>query len=220
LHDFLQRIQVGIEQVQLLIRIGAFSFTGKNKRALLWEALFAQRHEPKAIHQYLLFERKPVQFTLPDLQVSDLENAFDEMELFGFSLCDPFLLGKDIQAFPQTRVADLPQLIGKPIQICGYLITIKNTRTIKGEYMQFGTFIDRDGHWIDSVHFPQIAKQFPFRGKGLYLIQGMVKDDFGALIIETTLLQKIPMLDDPRYVDEHIAPQAHKHVAPLQNLLK
>ena len=86
--------------------------------------------------------------------------------------------------------------------------------------MQFGTFIDRDGHWIDSVHFPQIAKQFPFRGKGLYLIQGMVKDDFGALIIETTLLQKIPMLDDPRYVDEHIAPQAHKHVAPLQNLLK
>jgi hypothetical protein len=48
----------------------------------------------------------------------------------------------------------------------------------------------------------------------------MVKDDFGALIIETTLLQKIPMLDDPRYVDEHIAPQAHKHVAPLQNLLK
>jgi DNA polymerase-3 subunit alpha len=220
LHDFLQRIQVGIEQVQLLIRIGAFSFTGKNKRALLWEALFAKRHEPKAIHQYLLFERKPVQFTLPDLQVSDLENAFDEMELFGFSLCDPFLLGKDIQAFPQTRVADLPQLIGKTIQICGYLITIKNTRTIKGEYMQFCTFIDRDGHWIDSVHFPQIAKQFPFRGKGLYLIQGMVKDDFGALIIETTLLQKIPMLDDPRYVDEHIAPQAHKHVAPLQNLLK
>lgn len=38
LENFIQRIPVGLEQVSVLIRIGAFRFTGKTKRTLLWEA--------------------------------------------------------------------------------------------------------------------------------------------------------------------------------------
>ena len=38
LADFIARVPAGIEQVSLLIRIGAFRFTGIAKQTLLWEA--------------------------------------------------------------------------------------------------------------------------------------------------------------------------------------
>jgi len=43
LEDFIQRINPGMEQLILLIRIGAFRFTGKSKSQLLWEAHLLQK---------------------------------------------------------------------------------------------------------------------------------------------------------------------------------
>ena len=40
--------------------------------------------------------------------------------------------------------------------------------------MYFGTFLDRDGDFIDTVHFPPVAAKYPFRGKGIYKITGKV----------------------------------------------
>ena len=34
--------------------------------------------------------------------------------------------------------------------------------------MQFGTWLDRDGYFIDSTHFPPVAAKYPFRGRGVY----------------------------------------------------
>jgi DNA polymerase-3 subunit alpha len=50
--------------------------------------------------------------------------------------------------------------------------------------MYFGTFIDREGNAIDTVHFPPVASRFPFRGKGVYLLQGTITEDFGVLQLE------------------------------------
>lgn len=203
LHDFINRLpDIGPEQIQLLIRAGAFSFTGKDKRQLLWEALFACRHEQPDPHQFRLFERKLPVFELPQLPMDALEQAFDDMELFGFPLCDPFTLVKPNPICPHTIVAQLSEHVNQKFRIAAYLVTIKNTRTQKGEYMQFGTFVDRKGHWLDTVHFPPVARQFPFRGKGIYILQGIVKDDFGALMLEVQWMEKVPYLDDPRYADE------------------
>ena len=38
LDDFIDRVPISIEQIAILIKINAFSFTGINKRELLWEA--------------------------------------------------------------------------------------------------------------------------------------------------------------------------------------
>ena len=38
LYDFIKRTDISLEQLRLLIRAGAFNFTGKNKRELLWDA--------------------------------------------------------------------------------------------------------------------------------------------------------------------------------------
>lgn len=40
LDDFIDRVQISIEQLTILIRIGAFRFTGISKATLLWHAIF------------------------------------------------------------------------------------------------------------------------------------------------------------------------------------
>src|SRR5690349_20025082 len=37
LADFIKRVSIAAEQLRILIRIGAFRFTGKTKKELLWE---------------------------------------------------------------------------------------------------------------------------------------------------------------------------------------
>jgi DNA polymerase-3 subunit alpha len=68
--------------------------------------------------------------------------------------------------------------------------------------MNFGTFIDAEGHWIDTVHFPEVAQRYPFRGKGVYKIIGKVVEEFGFLSLEVSELEKVPFMDDPRYAED------------------
>jgi hypothetical protein len=65
--------------------------------------------------------------------------------------------------------------------------------------MYFGTFLDRDGHFIDTVHFPPSARQFPFRGNGIYTITGKVLEDFDCVNIEVSSIERQAIIEDPRY---------------------
>ena len=58
--------------------------------------------------------------------------------------------------------------------------------------MSFGVFIDLQGHWIDTVQFPDIAIKYPFKGGGVYLIYGKVVEEFGFLSIEASELYRLP----------------------------
>ena len=49
----------------------------------------------------------------------------------------------------------------------GYYIHAKHTKTSGGESMFFGTFLDEEGDWLDTVHFPDVAKKYRFRGGGV-----------------------------------------------------
>src|SRR5660397_262318 len=58
----------------------------------------------------------------------------------------------------------------------GYLVHRKPTRTNNGQVMYFGTWLDMDGQWIDTVHFPNSNNKNPFTGPGCYFIRGKVVD--------------------------------------------
>lgn len=193
LYDFAKRLPVSIEQLRILIRAGAFNFTGKNKKELLWDAHSCYRPLKNLIREKELFDVKPKQYTLPELTNAWQDNAFDEIELLGFSLCSPFLLLRD--KIPTTLTAkELQGFIGKIVEITGYLITTKRTSTFKGEKMYFGTFIDTEGDWLDTVHFPKSAAQFPFQGRGCYLLKGMVKEEFDFVFIDIFQMHRLPMI--------------------------
>lgn len=201
LDNFLRRTPgIGLEQVRLLIRVGAFRFTTKSKQKLLWEAMLyfseVQTRPPHLRGQTVaedLFDTEPKNYPLPTLQRNELEDAFDEIELLGFPLCDPFRLLQTTD-YGDTTAGELSSRVNRHVRIVGYVVTTKDTATLKGEPMHFGTFYDAKGEAFDSVHFPDITRKYPFRGRGFYALRGKVVDDFGVSIIEVTHMEKLPMV--------------------------
>jgi DNA polymerase-3 subunit alpha len=205
LADFIKRTGAGLEQLVLLIRAGGFRFTGCTPQALLWEAHFLLGSGPSKPQQAMLFNFNSSEtFRLPPLEHGELERAFDQIELLGFPLSSPFdLLTPEAQRIAQSATAarDLPQYIGRIVSGVGYLVTVKETRTIKGERMCFGCFIDRNGDWLDSVHFPPALRQQDFRGRGIYRLTGLVREEWACFHIEVNRLEKLAYIPDPRYAE-------------------
>ncbi|MFA0963577.1 DNA polymerase III subunit alpha [Roseivirga sp. BDSF3-8] len=193
LEDFVRRIPIGLEQLLVLIRVNGFRFTGKQKNELLWEAhLFFNKPRQKA-HVPMLFDTSARKWQLPSLNAHPLMNAFDEIELLGFTLCDPFLLLED-QYMGDTTAENLMKKLKKRVELTGYLVTTKNTRTKDGKLMHFGTFLDHEGNVFDTTHFPNSVDKYPFRGRGFYRIRGRVVEDFGYPMIEVSYMAKLPMV--------------------------
>ncbi len=194
LDNFLRRIPVGLEQARILIRLGAFRFTAKTKQRLLWEAmLFISHSNTKNKIATQLFDTEPVDYPLPVLHRDPWEDAFDEIELLGFPLCNPFdLLATSY--YGDTTANELINKLGKTVCIVGYIVTTKDTHTKKRELMHFGTFYDSQGEVFDTVHFPDSATKYPFRGRGFYEMTGKVVEDFGVFMIEVSSMKKLPMI--------------------------
>lgn len=188
-NDFINRVEISISQVEILVRIGAFDCFGTPKKEVLWQAYFLLQGKPKN-NQQQLFKIEHKQFVLPSLISSKIENAFDEMELLGFPLCSPFELLKN-ELPSKLLVKDLERYINKTVAIAAYFVSRKRSTTSNGLQMYFGTFIDRHGAWVDTVHFPAVAHQWPFRGKGIYLIVGKVMEEFSYLCIDVYKMERL-----------------------------
>jgi DNA polymerase-3 subunit alpha len=193
IQDFLHRVKFKLEQVTTLIQIGAFRFTGKTKQVLKWEAMLFFSNHKKFTPSGELFLLEEDNFDLPELEATAFDDAFDEIELLGFPLCDPFKLLKSADRGDSVS-ATLKDKIGSQVSIVGYAVDIKNTHTRQGQTMYFGAFYDQHGAFFDTVHFPDVAAKYPFRGKGFYMIHGRVVDDFGSQIVEVSFMDKMPMV--------------------------
>lgn len=194
--DFCRKVPAGLEQIILLIRVGSFRNLGYQKKELLWEA-HAKQHKRVFTISNDLFELEDVHYEFPVLLNSKIEDAYDELEILGFTLQNPFLL---LYNPPKVyfKASELPQYIGKQVTILGYLVTLKPTRTKKGERMFFGYFIDINGEFFDTVHFPKSCEKFPFKGSGIYHLKGKVMEEFTHCSIQVTWMEKLPMMVDPR----------------------
>lgn len=195
LSDFISRCTISIEQLSILIKAEAFRFTQKTKQELLWEMhqLMTKQNEMSVVNH--LFQVTPRHYELPQLDEVQHELVFDQMELFGFPLCSPFSLIKDKLPENIILVKKMKSFLGAKITMLGYLITIKNTRTSKRQQMHFGTFVDEEGEWIDTVHFPQVAQKYTFRGRGCYLLYGKVVEEFGYATLEIEQMKKLDYIE-------------------------
>lgn len=196
--DFCRRVPLGLEQLIILIRIGAFRFLHRSKKALLWLAhTYAQKQLASA--RDVFEESLPAKnFLFPKLTHSPVEDMYDELELLGFTLFDPFLM---LTHRPTHGLVarELPAVIGQEVDMLGYLITVKSTRTQGGERMYFGYFLDEEGNYFDTVHFPASLRRSKFTGKGVYVLTGVVSETYGHPALTIRTMQRIPFLPDPRY---------------------
>lgn len=191
LQDFIERIDPGIEQLNTLISISAFRFTGKSKKTLLWEANFLQKkHQPAVAGMPHLFEELPLQFSLPELTDQRIDDLYDEMEIMGFTLSNPFELA-DVDPDKFVGAKNLPLHTGKQITVLAYFIARKHVMTKNHDQMFFGTFVDSELNWIDTVHFPDSAKKYPLHTSGFYQITGKVVTDFDTYSLEVHRMVRV-----------------------------
>jgi DNA polymerase-3 subunit alpha len=107
-----------------------------------------------------------------------------------FTITNPFALVDDD---PQNYVPakKLPSMIGKQVKCLVYFIAHKHVITKNNDAMYFGTFVDGHLDWIDTVHFPDVAKKYPITNSGFYKVTGKVVEDFGVPSIEVSSMIKV-----------------------------
>lgn len=190
LQDFVERTAIRREQLNILVSIGAFRFTGKTKKQLLWEANFLQKRCATPVMAHTLFKEKPVAFKLPDLHDHPVDDGYDEIEILGFPFRNPFELMQE-QHFSRVLAAELPQHLGKQVSMVLYFIDYKVVPTVNNSTMSFGAFLDENMDWVDTVHFPPVFNKYPLKGKGFYHIRGKVVEDVGFHSVEVIFLEKL-----------------------------
>ncbi|HEY0611134.1 MAG TPA: hypothetical protein VGD35_15800, partial [Chitinophaga sp.] len=86
--------------------------------------------------------------------------------------------------------------VGQTVRSLGYLVCTKYLRTSQGAPMCFGTFLDREGAFLDTVHFPESFRQYPLQKEGFYILEGKVSEEYGVITLETSYLRKIGYFED------------------------
>jgi len=252
LEDFIRRVPITLEQLVILIRVGAFRFTGKTKAMLLWEAhmLLGKNKTSGMSHpsaaclpdrqagsrqtsvqnseiakwrnsekdQLFIINRKssiqssienrsienslfsvpPQKYELPQLWQTQLEEIFDEIELLGWPVTHTWFDLLETSFRGEIMAGEMGNNVGKTVRMLGLLVTIKYVRTVKREWMHFGTFIDVKGQFFDTVHFPKSVNEYPFRGDGVYLVGGKIVEEFGFPSLQVEKMAKMPLRPDPR----------------------
>jgi DNA polymerase III alpha subunit len=201
LEDFIRKVPITLDQLIILIRTGAFSFTEKPKASLLWEAhmlLGKTLVGPTRRVAPTLFSHRPRKFTLPELENNMLSDVYDEIEMLGFPVSYSWFDLLETSFRGDIPAGNMSDTVGRTVRMMGLLVTIKYVRTVKKEWMHFGTFIDMNGHFFDTVHFPVSVKNYPFRGDGIYLVKGKIVEEFGFPSLEVEKMAKMPLKKDPR----------------------
>jgi DNA polymerase III alpha subunit len=199
LHNFMERCAIPDEQLNILIKCGAFDFTGKSRPELMWEKLFVKN---KSDSKLLLKQKKlfsySIELFLPALQQSNLEKAYDEIELLDFPVSLSLFDMLQTKFRAEVYFKDMIKFSGKEVRMLGQFVTLKYVKTSDLKIMNFITWIDYEGNFFDSVHFPDILKDYPFRGNGIYLLLGIIDIEFGYPTLRVKKMEKMPLKTDPR----------------------
>ena len=190
LENFISRVPFSLEQLVLLIRGGAFSFTKKTKAELLWQA-HLNKSEGKKEQPETLFELENQHFEFPSFSVNALQNAYDEIELYGFPVSLTWFDLLKTKFRGELMASQMLHFVGCHYRMLGKLVTVKYVRTCKGDTMALGTFVDVTGEAFDTVHFPQTLKAWPFQGDGVYLLLGKVTEEFGQPSLEVEKMGRL-----------------------------
>lgn len=205
LDDLITRTGIKQDDLEQLIYVGALRSFGVSKGELIIQSRRHFNHNRHAVVAQRLFQLESKPLNLPGIDGSRMEDAFDELEGLGFPVSiSPFDLLKTAYR-GDVLVRDLLKHENKVVKMLGYLVSIKDVPIKRRDgqlKMNFGTWIDVEGGYFDTTHFPPTLQQYKFKGLGCYLLLGKVVIDFDFPSIEIIKMEKLPMIPDPRYSEE------------------
>lgn len=198
LDNFLERVNISIEQVRILIRMDAFRFTKIPKTNLLWQATFhANTSKNRKKQQVELFQIQQKKYKIPQLHSNRIENFYDEIELLGFTIQNYFSLLTE-NFCPHIKAKEMHLNTDKNVLLYGQLVTTRYNKTSQGKLMRLSTFIDQEGNYFDAVHFTDVVEKYPINGMGIYACYGKITNRFGFCSMNIIQSKKMSIAPDPR----------------------
>jgi DNA-directed DNA polymerase III PolC len=164
LADFFHRVTSSGEELETMIRTGAFDVFGDKRTRQFWQAQYLLRtygssSEPK--QGWLIPPADPTK--LPDLPVVEparKEQLHAETELFGFAVSGhPLELFDDIAWETYCPVNRLGEFVGQTVSICGLVVEQRIHHQITGEPMKFLSLADWTGI-IETELFAQTYRTY------------------------------------------------------------
>jgi len=72
---------------------------------------------------------------------------------------------------------------------------------IHAKIRQLFLILNKECEVFDTTHFPDSLRKYPYRGSGMYLLEGIVTEEFGYATINIEKQAKLPLEGDPRERD-------------------
>jgi error-prone DNA polymerase len=160
--DFYLRVQPLPEEMEILIRVGAFDELGLSRARQYWEFKSFCRNMDSGGQLWLLppgnLERLP---ETPLTEPGRLQRLQDEQEFFGYTASGhPLELYPDVAWETYCPVCNLGRYIGEEIVTCGLVIEQRLHHQSTGEPMKFLTIAD----WTGVVETELFARTYQSYG--------------------------------------------------------
>ena len=191
--DFLGRVRVSGPELESLILVGGFDFTGRIRPELIWQArmLFGRVRKGAASSTFYSEEETLQPPALTDYTVEQKVNY--EFEILECPLsAHPIELVKRSGADGTVRCADLPALLGRNVRLLGILDTNRGAPTRSGELMQFVTMEDETGVFEVTL-FPRSWQQYRrvLYDAGPYRVEGKVESQYDSLSVTARRISRV-----------------------------
>ena len=175
--NFLSRIDITEPEAEALIRCGALDGLDSSRPEMLWilKIFSKQKNSP-----LLASPLKIKEYTLREKLQAGLEHR-------NLTVSDHLLTLYDIDNTNIVSASELSRFAGRIVTLSGWLVTTKQTLTVKNELMKFLT-LDDATDLFEVTLFPKIYQRFGslFYDHGPYIVKGRVKKE-GRSISVTAL---------------------------------
>jgi DNA polymerase-3 subunit alpha len=164
LADFFRRVAPAGEELEAMIRVGAFDEFGDTRTRQFWQAQHLVKtygHSMEPNQGWLI--PPPGLEQLPGLPLNEptrLERLQGETELFGFAVSGhPLELFPDVGWGTYCPVNRLGEFIGQTVTTCGLVVEQRTHHQITGEPMKFLSLADWTGI-VETELFAQTYKSY------------------------------------------------------------
>jgi DNA polymerase III alpha subunit len=150
LADFFHRVNPSGEELEAMIRAGAFDNFGETRTRQFWTAQYLLRTfgaSVKAQQAWLIPPADPSKLPkIPVVEPTRQERLQWESDLFGFAVSGhPLELFLDIAWDTYCPVNRLAQFVGQTVQVCGLVVEQRIHHQVTGEPMKFLSLADKTG---------------------------------------------------------------------------